>query len=97
MTEGKERHCSENDPVVLLPKKPAQGQFCKGLDFHSSTDCHMSLLELVPGSLLPFMFCSNSHLCPLCDYVLRTEWSGEWPCRWYPGLLSFQGQGGEGG
>lgn len=74
MTQGEEHHCSENCTVALLPKKPAQGPFRKGVIFATnviviagtSSFCHHCLL----------LFRGNSHLCPPCDYVLRKGWSG---------------------
>lgn len=33
MTQDKEHHCPGNCAVALFPKKPAQGQFCKGVIF----------------------------------------------------------------
>lgn len=60
MTQGEEHHCSENCTVALLPKKPVQGLFRKGVIFATNV-----IVIAGTSSFVTTAFCcfGVTHIC----------------------------------
>lgn len=90
MTQGKEHHCSENCTVALLPKKPAEGQFCKGVIFAANVIVIAGTSSCVTTA---FCFLGVTHIGVHLVIMCREKVGWGERCHLYPGFLFFRSRG----